>query len=441
MSAPPRAPRSLRRDLAFGLGGGVALLWLLAMGGAWVVLRGEMTEIYDAALQQTAGRILQLPQAALPTGGGTVEATGDEALRYMLRSPDGRVIARSAGSDTVLFGATPREGFREAGDYRIYGRRAGNGAVLEVADPLAERREATREALGALLIPALLLAPLIFLGVAWFVAGQLAPVARMAEQVAHRDSGDLRPLATPGLKAELVPIRDAVNRLMGRLADALAAERSFSANAAHELRTPIAATLARTQRLIALSPEGALRAEGRLIEAELKRMARLSEKLLDLARAEAAGVARGSAQDLRPVLALIAGDFGPQAGVRLTLPAVPVISAMDPDAFGILARNLIENALLHGQPPVEADLGADRVLRVANGGPSLDPDSLARMTRRFERLGSSRAGAGLGLAIVEALVRNAGARLELRSPVPGRSDGLCALVTLPAVRAESGATA
>lgn len=263
-------------------------------------------------------------------------------------------------------------------------------------------------------------------------------MAQLAEQVAHRDSGDLRPLATPGLQVELVPIQDAVNRLMGRLADALAAERSFSANAAHELRTPIAATLARTQRLVALSPDGALRAEGQMIEAELKRMARLSEKLLDLARAEAAGVARGSVQDLRPVLALIAGDFGPQAALHLVLPPVPVVSAMDPDAFAILARNLIENALLHGQPPVKVDLGADRVLTVVNGGPPLGPDSLARMTRRFERFDSGRAGSGLGLAIVEALVRNAGARLEFRSPVPGRSDGLRAAVTLPAVRPEGG---
>lgn len=437
MSATPRPPRSLRRDLALGLGGGVALLWLLAMGGAWVVLRGEMTEVYDAALQQTAGRILQLPQAALPVG-EAAEAPGDEALRYMLRGVDGTVIARAAGADASLFGPVPQEGFREGGDYRIYGRRAGEGAILKVADPLAERREATREALGALLVPALLLAPLIFLGVAWFVAGRLAPVARLAEQVAYRDSGDLRPLATPGLQAELVPIRDAVNRLMGRLADALAAERSFSANAAHELRTPIAATLARTQRLIALSPDGALRAEAQLIEAELKRMARLSEKLLDLARAEAGGVAQGSAQDLRPVLALIAGDFGPQAGLRLTLPPVPVVSAMDPDAFAILARNLIENALLHGQSPVEVELGADRVLVVTNGGPALDPESLARMTRRFERLGSGRAGSGLGLAIVEALVRNVGARLDLLSPVPGRGDGLRAAVALPAVRPVGG---
>lgn len=430
-------PRSLRRDLALGLGGGVAVLWLLAMGGAWIMLRGEMNEIYDAALKQTARRILQLSHAE--AAGTAAESSGDEGLRYMLRTPDGIVIARSPSADVGLFGPLPHEGFGEGRDHRIYGQRASDGTLLEVADPLAERREATREALSALLVPALVLAPLIFLGVAWFVAGRLAPVARLAEQVAHRDSGDLRPLSTPGLQAELFPIRDAVNRLMGRLADALAAERSFSANAAHELRTPIAATLARTQRLIALSPDGALRAEVQLIEAELKRMARLSQKLLDLARAEAAGVARGSAQDLRPVLALIAGDFGEQADLRVQLPPVPVISAMDPDAFAILARNLIENALLHGRPPVEVELGAECVLRVTDRGPPLDPDNLARMTRRFERLGSGRAGSGLGLAIVEALVRNAGARLELLSPAPGRPDGLCARVTLPDVQREDAA--
>lgn len=425
--------RSLRRDLALGLGGIVAGLWLLAAAGAWLVLRGEVEEIYDAALQQTAYRLS--PWASLPTPQAPAHpAPGrGEDLSFMLRAADGAVLAQSAGADPAVFGAAPRRGFREAADHRIFGLRAGEGAVLEVADPLAERREAAWEAMLALLAPAAALAPLIFFGAAWFVAGRLRPVRRLAGEVAVRDPGDLRPLATPGLQAEIAPIEEAVNRLMGRLEDALAAERSFSANAAHELRTPIAATLAQTQRLIAEAPEGPLRRRAQGIEAELKRMARLSEKLLDLARAEAAGAAGGVTPDLRAILELVAADFD-APGLSLATPPGPVAAAIDPDAFAILARNLIENALLHGAPPVEATLDPEGVLRVANGGPSLPPESLALLTRRFERLGSRRAGAGLGLAIVEALARNAGARLEIRSPAPGRPDGLSVTVRLPPAR-------
>lgn len=426
-----KGPRSLRRDLALGIGCGILTLWLLAMAVAWIVLRSEMDEIYDAALQRTADWILQLPTDQRREMARMPEKS--EAMSYMLRAEDGSVLMQSDGADPTVFGEKPQLGFREQADHRIAGRPGEGGTILELADPLAERREATREALATLLLPAAALAPIIPFGVAWFVSARLAPVERLAEQVAGRDSGALQPLSIPGLQAELIPIREAVNRLMGRLADALAAERAFSANAAHELRTPIAATLAQTQRMIALAPEGELRAQAEAIALELKRMARLSEKLLDLARAEAAGVAAGAGQDLRPILSLVAGDFA-AADVRLELSSTPVVAAMDPDAFAILARNLIENAVSHGKPPVEVALSANGELQVTNSGPRLPADSLARMTHRFERLGSRRDGSGLGLAIVEALVRNAGAHLELRSPAPGRADGLAAIVALPAPR-------
>lgn len=423
-------PRSLRLELALGLGAGVMALWLLAMAGAWVVLQGEVQEIYDAALARTADRMA--PLALERRDAFAPESTArDEAFSYMVRGADGTVLAQSPGADPAVFGDTPKTGFREHMDHRVFGMTAAGGAVLEVADPLAERREAMGETLLALLIPAAALLPLCLLGAGWFTHARLRPVARLADQVSHRDSGDLRPLSAPGLQVELLPIRDAVDRLMARLADALDAERAFSANAAHELRTPIAATLAQTQRLIAEAPEGPLRNRARTVEAELKRLARLSEKLLDLSRAEAAGVAAGPEQDMRAVLGIIAAEFRGAPDLRLTLPDRPVPIAMDPDAFGILARNLIENALLHGERPIEVALTQDRTLRVVNGGAALPAESLARLTRRFERLGSRRNGSGLGLSIVETLVRNAGARLELRSPAPGRADGLCAIVSWP----------
>lgn len=424
-----RGPRSLRRDLAVGLGALVVALWLLAMLGAWAVLRQEMTEIYDGALARTADRILQLPADALPAT--PRQRAAPETVSYLFRLADGSILMQSPGAEPAVFGQTPRPGFRDHADHRVFARDLGDGSFLEVADPLAERRDATLDALVTLLVPAVLLAPLIFFGVGRIIDARLRPVDRLAGEVALRDSEDLRPLDVAGLQVELVPIRDAINRLMGRLSDALATERAFSANAAHELRTPIAATLAHTQLLLADAPEGPLHARARVIEAEFKRMARLSEKLLDLARAEGAGVAGGSGQDLRAILSLVVEDLRPRAAeIRLQLPPLPVVAAIDPDAFAILARNLIENAILHGVPPVDVVLDPTGTLEVANDGATLDPESLSRMTRRFERLGSRRVGAGLGLAIVEALARNANARLELRSPATGRSGGLSVRVAL-----------
>lgn len=293
-------PRSLRRDLALGLGAAVVALWLLAMLGAWAILRQEMTEIYDGALARTADRILQLPADALPAP--PLERAGTETVSYLFRQADGRILMHSPGAEPAVFGDLPRPGFRDHADHRIFARDLGDGSFLEVADPLAERRDATLDALVTLLVPAFLLAPLIFIGVGRIVDARLRPVDRLAGEVALRGSGDLRPLDAPDLQVELIPIRDATNRLMARLSDALATERAFSANAAHELRTPIAATLAHTQLLLAEAPEGPLHARSRAIEAELKRMTGLSEKLLDLARAESAGVAGGHGGDLRAIL-------------------------------------------------------------------------------------------------------------------------------------------
>lgn len=429
MTPPVRPPRSLRRDLAVGLGLGLAVLWLMAMAGAWLVLRGEVDEIYDAALSRTAEWL-----ASAPTPGPTAPPSQGKGLSYLRRTAGGAVVARSSDTSAEIFGDRPETGLREWADHRILGIALPGGDILEVADPLKERREAAREALTGPLLAGPLIAPLIGLGVAGFVAWRLRPVRRFAAEVARRDSVYLAPVATPGLRAEFVPIEQAVNRLMERLAAALATERAFSANAAHELRTPLAATLAHTQRLLAEAPEGALRDRARAIETQLKRMSRLAEKLLDLARAEGAGAAGGHTEDLRPILTLIAAEF--RAGLELppTLPPDPVAANIDPDAFAILARNLIENAVIHGAPPVEVTLGTDGGLAVGSGGAPIPPDRLARLTHRFERLGSRRQGSGLGLAIVETIARKTGAGLEFISPLPGRADGLLVRVTPPPAR-------
>lgn len=422
--------RSLRGDLTLGLGLGLTLLWLLAMLGAWLILREEMAEVYDSLMIETADRLLPLTHDRPEDDPAADRAgrAGDEALlTWVLRDAGGAVVRRSGGAADAVFAVAPAEGFSTIGDYRHFLRIEG-GLGLNVASPLQERREAARGILLSLLVPALVLLPLSLIGIAWFTRRSFRGVTALSLEVAGRAPDDLRPLATPGLQAELLPIRDAVDRLMSSLNAALAAERAFSANAAHELRTPIAATLAHVQRLLAETPDGPVHDRARTIEAELRRVTRLVEKLLHLARAESTPRTE-QAIDAVPILQMVAGDLD----VPLAVPETAVPVWIDADALAILARNLVENAVVHGRD-ARVLLSADGWLRVVNAGPVVAPGALPDLTRRFERAGSVGPGSGLGLAIVAAICRSYGLDLGLSSPAQGQPDGFEAWLRLPVER-------
>ena len=173
------------------------------------------------------------------------------------------------------------------------------------------------------------------------------------------------------------------------------------------------------------------------IESSLLRLMHLSEKLLQLARAEAGLGASGEVVDLLPALNVIIEDFrrGLPAGRALSYDVAPgadLRAAMDVDAFGIAVRNLLENALRYGDAvkplSVTASSGA---INVSNGGPAVPASKLAHLTDRFVRASDDAQGAGLGLAIVDSLVRQSAGSLELSSPIPGRTDGFVARIVLP----------
>lgn len=142
------------------------------------------------------------------------------------------------------------------------------------------------------------------------------------------------------------------------------------------------------------------------------------------------------ASDLRMVARIVTEDLA-RAGARdqitLRLPDQPLMSDLDPDAFGIICRNLVENALRHGDPdqPIEVALSADGRFRVSNSGPIVPPEVLAHLTRRFGRAGEVKEGAGLGRAIVAAIAERIGSRLDLQSRAPGRDAGFEAALMLP----------
>ncbi|CAI8987898.1 sensor histidine kinase [Pseudomonas serboccidentalis] len=427
---------SLQKRLGLGLTLGMTLLWLGATVGAWLVVQHELNEAFDSALEETAQRILPLAVLEISNREEPAEAQHiatlkmhKEYLTYLVRDAKGEILMQSHDANPKIFNQQPSEGFTTTEKYRLYGASALRGTLfIEIAEPLGHRREAAREALFALLLPLLALIPISLLGTWLFVRISLRSVFAYRRAVEARGVGDLSPIKVAQLPAEIDPLADAVNHLLERLRKALEAERSFTANSAHELRTPLAATLAQIQRLRHEAPDGPLQVRAAKIESALRALARLSEKLMQLAKAEGGGLLSEAPQDLIPLLAHGVDEWNHSSGhrVELQLPAQPhVYSAIDPDAFGILLRNLIENALKYGaaDQPVEVSLTGDALLRVINGGPAVPESVLQHLTERFVRGHSEISGSGLGLAISKTIAQGVGATLTLASPATGRKEG------------------
>ncbi|HEY9211503.1 MAG TPA: ATP-binding protein [Ancylobacter sp.] len=306
-----------------------------------------------------------------------------------------------------------------------------------MAEPLDHRAAIAREIQMGLGLPLLVVIPLALLAIILAVRASLAPLRRFRERLQARNGRDLSPVPGGDLPSEIGPLASTLNSLLHRLKAAFDAERSFAANAAHELRTPLAGAIAQAQRLQSETIDSAARARAADIEVTLKRLTRLSERLMQLARAEGGRLRLDRTSDLRTVARMVVEDIGRTGApsrIALTLPDQPVMSDLDPDAFGILCRNLVENALRHGQEtaPVEVTLSADGTFTVANEAPVLPPETLNRLSVRFERASESGDGSGLGLAIVAAIAERIGSLLVLESPRRGHASGFEATVKLPA---------
>lgn len=439
-----RRVRSLQLRLVLWLGLLLTALWIGAASLTALRLRHEMDEVFDSALQETAQRIL--PLAVVDIVGreeqGVTQRLAElrdhaEFFTYIVRDAQGRILLQSHSADPADFPDWDGTGFRQSATHRFYNDAALRDSVrITVAEPLDHRASVAREIQIGLGLPLLVAIPLAALAIVLAVRASLAPLRRFRERLAARTARDLTQVPTGDLPAEVAPVAETLNQLLARLAAAFEAERSFAANAAHELRTPLAGAIAQAQRLQAESAEPAARARAAEIEATLKRLTRLSERLMQLARAEGGRLRLYRETDLRPVARIVTDDLARAAGagrLRLVLPDQPVMSDLDPDAFAIVCRNLVENALRHGAAtePVEVTLTPAGLLRVTNAGPVVPPETLARLTQRFERGTPGADGSGLGLAIVLAIAERIGSRLELASPRAGKPDGFEAGLKVP----------
>lgn len=437
---------TIKKRLVVSLMGLIGAFWIAGVVGAGLVVRHELNEVFDSALRETTGQVIPLALRELELKRGGKEVEPDPILsarrghvHYLLRAPDGTVLVRSHGAPEESLLARLKNGFQNQSGFRYYSRFLKDKRVwVQVAQELIERHEATTGLWLALASPLLALLPIAAVAVWWTVTRATEPISHISDELGSRGGHHLEPVETAGLPGELRPMTDAINTLMLRLKAALEQERAFAANAAHELRNPIASARAQIQVLADKLSGTGEQARAENIASSLGQLGRRIEKLLQMSRAEAGlGHSRERA-DLNLIIDLLVDEYArrPDAGVRIRVEKAssrPCWVAMDQDALAIVLRNALENAVVHGSrtSPIEIRVNADRSVRVINDCAPIAAESLAELKNRFSRGEKRNSGTGLGLAIVDTLVRQAGGSVDLLSPPPEKTEGFEIVLRFP----------
>ncbi len=435
--------KSLRRTLVLTLLGAVIAVTLVGGAATYRQARDGIDQIFDYHLRQIA---LSLREQAWGRVAGEVGAAG-EGFDFVIQiwDEDGRRLYLSrAGTGLpevaeLGFATVPAR----SGRWRVYSAALGS-LVIQVAQPLEVRERLAFRAASRTLWPLLVLVPLLALLV-WRVVGHgLAPLDRLARAAASRTPSALEPFPEAGVPAEVAPLVRSLNALLGRLRVALEAQRAFVADAAHGLRTPLAALKLQVQLAERAADEAQRASALSDVRAGLERATHVAQQLLTLAREEP-GVppaAPAGPVALGEVVGAVVADLALLAegkGIDLGATAVDERARVPGDAAALrtLLANLVDNAIRYtprgGRVDVSAGLDGGRpYLEVSDSGPGIPPAERGRVFDRFYRRGGTgEPGTGLGLAIVEAIARRHGAEVVL-GDAPG--GGLAARVAFPEAR-------
>lgn len=456
---------SLRRRLiATTLGSSVAC-WLVSLAIIVGVAWNETSDVFDDALEESA-RLLAafgpgLLQGAAQDDDAAASPIGGGRLYYQIVDRHGTVLRRSQEVPSRPFVAPHQVHGEDATRtvlhvqrlWRVYVLHAPRQDVyVQVAQPLEERSELLEDMAENLVWPALALLALLAALNGWVIRRQLQPLDRLMREIGRQSPQALGTVSAHGQPDEVRPIVDALNGVLARLGEALQSERRFTADAAHELRTPLSALRMKIQliqRTLGDAPDPAQAQPLAMLRADVDRATALVENLLMLARLEPrqAGSLACETVALAPLLETLLAELAPAAaakGMRLEV-ALAVDSVW---AHGELLRsalrNLLDNAVRYGRQggQVHIDAGALRDaagtvtavrLVVRDDGPGVAPADLARITQRFFRvLGTATQGSGLGLSLVERIVALHGGTLRFAS---GEGAGMTVAATLPQGRA------
>lgn len=423
---------SIRHRLLVWLLLGLALAVAAAGARIYTQTLAEANELFDYHLKQMAASLPNDSFGPLPPSragepeadeGLVLQIWDRNGLQLYFSHPASKLPQRAElGFSTV---ETPR------GNWRVFSALEQNN-VVQVAQPMSVRQNLAAGMALRALVPLLALLPLLGLLI-WITVGRgLRPLEQMAAALGRRTPDSLAALPRAGVPVEIVPLVQALNDLLARLARALESQKAFVADAAHELRTPLTAV----QLQIQLAERAQSEAERTAAFTQLKqgqlRAAHLVQQLLTLARQEPGVAAQThSSVDLAEVARLVVSEQAPLAAERnidlgISREQQAIVSG-DPEALRVMLGNLVDNAIRYTPRGGTVDVAVNMrdgtaVMEVSDTGPGIPEEDRERVFDRFYRREIHHAsGSGLGLAIVKSIAdrHRAGIALENRVPGPG----------------------
>ncbi len=415
---------SLQRRILLYLLVCAPLVWALGLAVSVNRAQKEVNELFDTAMIHLARQMqatLQFSEVgradpAAPSGSQGEADVRDLAIavwdaqgKLLLSDREGVTLTRRPSAAGFMTDTIQGEA------WRVYYLQSPTGRWLVAAGQKEDEREELVFGLTASqVVPWLLLLPLLLAAMTWAVRRALLPVRQLTSELQDRDAADLRPVANAHTPVELQPLVGAMNGLFTRIEDTLARERRFTADAAHELRTPLAVLRAQWDvvRRAASGPDR-VDAEAKL-SAGLVRMDRLVTQMLALSRVESSvGLPLNEEADWHTIVSQVINDCWPLAERRRVEVACdwptdgrhPLPMLGNGALLAVMLRNLVDNAVRYA--PAGSFVGlrfsADDLV-VENAGPALNAEQLARLGERFHRPdGQAEIGSGLGVSIVQRI--------------------------------------
>ena len=432
-----KPPTSLRRKLLLWLL--PAMLLMMAAGAltAYSIALRSAIRAYDRALLDTA----------LALAGQIHVRTGKLALNLPKEAEE---ILLTDKFDQIFFRVLDSDGHDIVGDQRLpmppdtspvnswlyYDARIGKEPIrvaalftehedrpllILSAETLIKRHNLVREILLGMLLPELALVG-ITLALIWFgIRSGLHPLEELRQQLANRSQNDLRPIVAQNLAYEIQPVIGELNQLLQQLDESLQAQRHFVSDAAHQLRTPIAALQTQLEVMLR-DPEGPQRSQVKHVLAAAQRLAHLVHQLLALARAEPKDTLTRQLVDLSAIIRNLADNALAQAlsgGIDLGFELEPAEVLGSALLLQEAISNLIDNAIRYTPAPGTVTVSCQTteygaILLVEDSGNGIPETLRDQVFERFYRLpGSSGEGCGLGLAIVRQIARQHGAKISI----------------------------
>lgn len=424
---------SLRKQLFIWLSASILVAGLLAAALSFVLCYQEANELQDAQLQQVA-EVLARSSLSAATIDFKPRNNEDAETHFVIKrlgsappNPDPRVDLVLPDSLVPGLQSLAQRGIR----WRALVTQNATGERFAVAQRMTVRDETARDAALLTLLPLVVLVPVLLLIVGFVLRQAFAPMRAMSTQVDRLDGHQLMALDERHVPLEALPLVQAVNRLMRRLALALEQQRRLVCDAAHELRTPLAVLIVQADnvRHVDLSAQAAARMDA--LRQGLARMSSLIDQLLDFARVQGAAAALMQRLALHALVRSAIEETLPLAqarGVDLGCVRTDDVTIQgDPLHAYALVRNAIDNAVRYtpggGTVDVSVSVAAGvACLVVEDTGPGIADADLERVFEPFVRLlGSQASGSGLGLAIARTAAQALGGSITLGKRGDGRS--------------------